>query len=53
MPRYLTEFRGDRIYVDSSIFLLVALADPKYGRPSLEFLQRASRDEFQLVTPHL
>jgi len=53
MPKYLTEFRGDRIYVDSSIFLLVALADPKYGRHSLEFLQRASHDEFQLVTSSL
>jgi len=53
VPKYLTEFRGDKIYVDSSIFLLVALADPKYGRPSLEFLQRASHGEFELVTSSL
>jgi predicted nucleic acid-binding protein len=53
MSRYLDEFSGDRIYVEPNIFLFDALADPRFGHSSLEFLKRGSQGEFELLTSSL
>ncbi len=46
----LEAFSGPEIYVDTSLFLFVALADPTYGPSSSEFLSRAFDGQFSLVT---
>ena len=53
MPKYLTEFTGEKIYVDSSVFLFVAPADSEYGSSSLQFLQHASQSDMKLVISSL
>lgn len=53
MPSYLDEFIEGRIYVETNIFLFTALADEKYGRPALRFLERSSGDEIELFTSTL
>ncbi len=53
MSKYLDEFEGERIYVESNIFLFDALADEIFGQSSVEFLERASCGEFEILTASL
>jgi hypothetical protein len=53
MPSYLDEFVEGRIYVETNIFLLAALADAKYGPSALRFLERSSGDKIELLTSTL
>ncbi|MBU1627043.1 hypothetical protein KKB18_06705, partial [bacterium] len=53
MPKYLDEFDGERIYVESNIFLFAALADENFGQSCVEFLERASYGEYEILTASL
>lgn len=53
MPKYLDEFDGQRIYVESNVFLFDALADENLGQSCVEFLERASYGEFEILTASL
>lgn len=53
MPKYLDEFREDRIYVEPNILLFDALADARWGPSSLEFLKRGGQGKFELLTSSL
>lgn len=53
MSKYLDEFKEEKIYVESNIFLFDALADENFGQSSVEFLERASYGEFEILTASL
>lgn len=50
MTAKLETFTGPEIYVDTSIFLFVALAHPVHGRKCVDFFRRSQSGEFSLVT---
>ncbi|MBU1261419.1 type II toxin-antitoxin system VapC family toxin [bacterium] len=53
MPKYLDELEGERIYVESNVFLFDALADENFGQSCVEFLERASTGELEILTASL
>ncbi len=53
MKKWLDEFKGDRIYVETNIFLYVALDNQRYGGSCENFLNRAMNKEFEIITSTL
>jgi len=53
MPKPLSDFEGDRIYVESNIFLFIALGNFRLGPACMEFFGRAARGEFEVLTSSL
>lgn len=53
MKKWLDEFHGDRIYVETNIFLYVALNNQRYGESCENFLNRAMNKEFEIFTSSL
>lgn len=49
----LEDFGGERIYVESNIFIYSALAHPDYGDSCRRFLERGLKKEFEILTSSL